>query len=50
MAIKSSRLSIDGMQCLGCEEMISQAVSVLPGVHGVKVSYKNALADVIRID
>ena len=46
MKITSRHLSINGMHCTGCEDIISEAVSALPGVQGVKVSYSKATVDV----
>ncbi|MCQ8103365.1 sulfite exporter TauE/SafE family protein [Methylomonas sp. SURF-2] len=46
MSITSRHLSIGGMHCPGCEDILSQAVSALPGVRDVKVSYINAALDV----
>lgn len=45
MTTSSRQLKVDGMHCLGCEEIIGEALNALPGVHGVKVSYKNAAVD-----
>lgn len=46
MKTSSSHLKINGMHCTGCEDIISEAVSALPGVHGVKASYNKATVDV----
>lgn len=45
MTISSKQLKVDGMHCLGCEEIIGEALNALQGVHGVKVSYKEAAVD-----
>jgi len=46
MAVGNKHLKIDGMHCTGCEDIISQAVGVLPGVRHVKASYRKAAVDV----
>lgn len=46
MKISSCHLTIIGMHCPGCEEIINEAVSALPGVHSVKASYGQATVDV----
>lgn len=39
MAIKTVELSVKGMQCLGCEDIIEDAVRGLPSVTSVKAIY-----------
>jgi copper chaperone CopZ len=46
MSITHKQLKIDGMHCTGCEDIICEAVSALPGVHSVNASYKDALVEV----
>lgn len=45
MTIGNKHLTVNGMHCLGCEEIIGEALNALPGVHGVKVSYRKAAVD-----
>lgn len=49
MTISSRHFKIDGMHCLGCEQIIAEALNDLPGVHSVEVSYKHAAVD-LRFD
>lgn len=46
MTISSRQLKVDGMHCTGCEDIICEAVSALPGVQSVNASYKHALVEV----
>lgn len=46
MSIKTRHLKIDGMQCDGCEDNISEAVKALPGIHSVKASYAEQTVEV----
>ncbi|QPK63361.1 sulfite exporter TauE/SafE family protein [Methylomonas sp. LL1] len=46
MTITTKHLTIEGMQCTGCEDVIREAVSALPGIDQVSVSYRKAAVDV----
>ena len=46
MTIKTSQLTIHGMHCFGCEEVINEAVNVLPGIHKANASYRQQTLDV----
>ncbi|PPD29953.1 MAG: heavy metal transport/detoxification protein [Methylomonas sp.] len=46
MSITHKQLNIDGMHCTGCEDIICEAVSALPGVQRVNANYKDALVEV----
>ncbi|WP_036300544.1 urease accessory protein UreH domain-containing protein [Methylomarinum vadi] len=46
MALKKLHLDILGMHCTGCEQAIEEAVTALPGVERIKVSYELATADI----
>ena len=46
MAIKKVVLSVKGMQCLGCEEIIEEAVRLLSGVVSVKAHYAKEVVNV----
>lgn len=46
MAVKTRHLKIEGMQCVGCEESITEAVMALSGIHVVKASYAAQTVDV----
>ena len=39
MAIKTQQFKVDGMQCTGCEDIICEAVSSLPGIAEVNANY-----------
>lgn len=40
MTIRTSQLKVNGMHCLGCEEVINEAVKTLPGIHKANASYE----------
>jgi sulfite exporter TauE/SafE/copper chaperone CopZ len=46
MSSKNQQLKIEGMQCVGCEETIVEAVNALPGIQAVKASYVAQSVDV----
>ncbi|MFZ2452684.1 MAG: sulfite exporter TauE/SafE family protein [Methylovulum miyakonense] len=46
MGIKTGKLKIDGMHCSGCEDIITAAVSGLPGIRKTKTSYRQQTVDV----
>lgn len=46
MAIIKKQLKLTGMNCLGCEETINEAVKVLPGIYEAEASYRRQMVDV----
>jgi sulfite exporter TauE/SafE/copper chaperone CopZ len=46
MAVKTRRIHVDGMQCAGCEDIICDAIRVLPGIANVCSSYADQTVDV----
>ena len=46
MTSKNQHLKIEGMQCVGCEDTIVEAVNTLPGIRAVKASYVKQCVDV----
>lgn len=46
MTIRTCLLKINGMHCLGCEEIINEAVKALPGIHKTEASYRRQIVDV----
>ncbi|MGY6277089.1 urease accessory protein UreH domain-containing protein [Methylomonas sp. MgM2] len=46
MAIKTQQLNVDGMQCTGCEDIICEAVSSLPGIAEVNANYSKGTVSV----
>ncbi len=46
MAIRSERLRIIGMRCVGCETAIEEALQVLPGVRSAKANHTGGCVDV----
>ena len=46
MTIKTSQLTIHGMHCFGCEEVINEAVKSLQGIHKANASYRQQTLDV----
>lgn len=50
MAIKKEQLHIEGMHCVGCEDIIKQAVRELAGVDEVEASYSGQTVQVIYDD
>lgn len=46
MANKTIQQKIKGMQCLGCEQIIEDAVHILPGIFSVKANYAKESATV----
>lgn len=46
MALTTLHLKIEGMHCSGCEQVIDEALSALPGISRVSVSYERATADI----
>lgn len=41
-------LEVDGMSCGNCVKHVTQALSAVPGVSGVKVDLKTKRAEVVR--
>lgn len=46
MTISKRHLNVNGMHCPGCEDVICEVVSALPGVKNVTASYSKASVDV----
>ena len=46
MTIKTSQLTIHGMHCIGCEEIINEIIKALPGIHKANTSYRQQTINV----
>jgi len=46
VSIKTKQLKINGMHCLGCEDIITEAVKTLPGIRQANASYRQQMINV----
>jgi len=46
MAIRTSLIKINGMHCLGCEDIINDTVKALPGIHKTNACYRQQMINV----